>query len=342
MSELDLQDAILRTALELQRLSAHEENEAEAILRELERELKQLLATSLDERTKAAIADLIEQAETAIDARYAAASEVVDTHGLVLLVSERTVETLHLIAPSVVKPTVETLASLSKNVLIDGAPSAAWWSKQAEDTAFKFAAAVRQGVINGETNERIVSRIVGHGVESGIMQVARRNARALVHSSVMSAANEARLATFRKNDRLIGGVRWLAALDGHVCRRCAALDGQSWDLDGQKLKDTKVEFRAPPIHWNDRCVLSPIAKSFRDIGLDIDEPEDAGTRASSEGPVHGATTFLSFFERLSTAQQDAMFGKSRAQLMRDGKITVRDLVNGRGRELSLDELLAKV
>jgi SPP1 gp7 family putative phage head morphogenesis protein len=337
MSELDLQDAILRTALELQRLSAHEENEAEAILLELERELKQLLATSLDERTKAAIADLIKQAETAIDARYAAASEVVDTHGLVLLVSERTVETLHLIAPSVVKPTVETLASLSKNVLIDGAPSAAWWSKQAEDTAFKFAAAVRQGVVNGETNEQIVARITARAAEPGFMQIARRNARALVHSSIMSAANDARMATYRKNGALLQGVRWLATLDGHTCPRCAALDGQSWDLDGHKLKSTKVEFKAPPIHWNDRCVLSPIAKSFRDIGLDIDEP-DAGERASSEGPVHGATTFNDFLKRQSPAFIERVLGKERARLFIEGKITVRDLVSGTGRELTLEEL----
>jgi hypothetical protein len=54
-----------------------------------------------------------------------------------------------------------------------------------------------------------------------------------VHSSVMSAANDARLATFRRNARFIKGVRWLATLDGHVCVRCAALDGQAWDLDGR-------------------------------------------------------------------------------------------------------------
>jgi SPP1 gp7 family putative phage head morphogenesis protein len=170
------------------------------------------------------------------------------------------------------------------------------------------------------------------------METARRNARALVHSSVMSAANEARLATFRKNGKLIAGVRWLATLDGHTCPICAALDGQSWDLDGNKLKGTKVEFQAPPIHWNDRCVLSPIPKSFRDLGIPIDEPTDEGERASSLGPVPGGTTFAEFFARLSPAQQDKQFGKTRAQMFRDGKITIRDLVSGTGRELTLEEL----
>lgn len=154
----------------------------------------------------------------------------------------------------------------------------------------------------------------------------------------MSAVNDARLATYRKNSRLIAGVRWLATLDGHVCARCAALDGQAWDLEGHKLTGTKVEFMAPPIHWNDRCVLSPIPKSFRDLGIPLDEPTDEGTRASSLGPVAGGTTFAEFFGRLSSTQQDAQFGPTRAQLFRDGKITIKDLVSGTGRELTLEEL----
>jgi SPP1 gp7 family putative phage head morphogenesis protein len=338
MSEIELQDAILRHALELQRLSAHEEAEAEAILRELERELRTLLQSrTLNEASKRELEAIISEAEKATSARYATIAGSLDTHGLVVLVSERTVEALQTLG-AVRAVTAETLASLAKSVLIDGAPSAAWWEKQGEDTAFKFAAQVRQGVINGETNERIVARVAGSRTDTGILEIARRNARALVHSSVMSAANDARLATYRKNARLIAGVRWLATLDGHVCPRCAAMDGQSWDLDGNKLKGTKVEFMAPPIHWNDRCVLSPIPKSFRDLGIPIDEPTDEGERASSLGPVHGKTTFQDFLKRQSPAFVERVLGKQRAALFEAGKITVRDLVSGTGRELSLAEL----
>ena len=149
MSEIELQDAILRHALELQRLSAHEEAEAEAILRQLEAELRALLnSRTLNEATKREIEALANEAQQIIDARYATIAGTLDTHGLVVLVADRTVETIKLIAPTVAKLSVETLASLSKSVLIEGAPTAAWWEKQSEDTAFKFAAAVRQGVVN--------------------------------------------------------------------------------------------------------------------------------------------------------------------------------------------------
>jgi hypothetical protein len=332
MSEIELRDAILRMALELQRLSAHEEAEAEAILRELTRDLQMLLQSrTLSEAGKREIEALAAEAESAINARYASIAGTLDTHGLVVMVSERTVEAMQGLG-AVKNLTAETLASLAKNVLIDGAPSAAWWDKQAEDTAFKFAAAVRQGIINGETNERIVARISGRAAEPGIMDVARRNARALVHSSIMSAANDARLATFRKNARFIKGVRWIATLDGHVCVRCAALDGQAWDLDGGKLAGTEVDFQSPPIHWNDRCVLSPIPKSEADTGPTI------GARASSEGPVAASTTFQDFLKRQSPEFIERVLGKERAALFQAGKLTVRDLVSGTGRELTLEEL----
>jgi hypothetical protein len=110
----------------------------------------------------------------------------------------------------------------------------------------------------------------------------------------------------------------------------------AWDLDGNKLTGTTVDFRAPPIHWNDRCVLSPIAKSFRDLGIPLDEPTDEGPRASADGPVR--TTFQDFLKRQSPTFIERVLGKQRAALFEAGKITVRDLISGTGRELTLEEL----
>lgn len=340
MTEQALADAILKHSLQILRLSAGEQAEVEKVLRELERELKLLIESGdLDAAGKRQIEALIVEANKAIEVGYLRAGAATDTHTLAVIVAEKTQEIIQDVLPATVRlPSAATLLSLAKDVLIDGAPSSAWWAKQGDDLAFRFAAQVRQGVVNGETQQQIVQRIVGKRGEPGIMDVTRRNARVLVHSSVMTAANQARLATFQKNARLIKGVRWLATLDGHTCPRCAALDGQAWNLDGEKLPGTRMAFMAPPIHWGDRCVLSPIPKSFRDIGLNIDEPTDEGQRASAQGPVPGRMSFDAFFKRLSAAQQDKMFGHSRAELFRGGKITIRDLVNGYGRELTLLEL----
>lgn len=340
MSEIELTDAIIRHALELQRLSAHEEAEAVAILRQLEDELRQLLATrQLSGAGRREIAELIKAAESAIEGRYAQVAGTVDTQGIVMLVAERTVEAMQLVEPTASAPSAERLTSLSREVLIDGSPAKAWWDKQAEDTAFKFASAVRRGVINGETQERIVARIAGR---EGFMEVSRRNARALVHSSIMTAANRARLETYRKNSKHIAGLRFLATLDSHTCVRCGALDGAQWNLDGEPIRGTKQPFEAPPLHFACRCVLSPIAKSLNDVFPGIDAAIDAASqRASKDGPIAGTTTFADFLKRQSPEFVANTLGKKRADMFLRGKLTLTDLVSGTGRPLTLDQLKAR-
>jgi SPP1 gp7 family putative phage head morphogenesis protein len=339
MSEIELRDAILRHALQLQRLSAGQQAQADSILRQLEAELRALLQSqALSEADKAQIKQLLADADNIINPTYARLAAVTDTHALALIVAEKTVAAIEDVLPlNILSPTKERLASLTKDVLIDGAPSSAWWERQAEDIAFKFAAQVRQGVINGETNERIVRRIVGGKGEPGIMETARRNARALVQSSVMTAANNARLATFRKNAKIIDGVRWLSTLDSHTCVQCAALDGQAWTLDGAKMSGTEVDFMSPPAHFSCRCVLSPIPKSFASLGLDIPEPK-TGTRASAEGPVPATTTFSDFLKRQSPEFIEHTLGMKRAEMFMAGRLTLKDLISGTGRELTLAQL----
>lgn len=340
MTEQSLSDAILRHSLQILRLGAGQADDAEAILIELTRELKLLLDTAdLTDAGKRDIEKLIAQADEAIRVGYLRAGAVSDTHSLAIIVAEHTQRVMEDVIPAVVKlPTASALLAIGKDVLIDGAPSSAWWAKQSEDLQFKFAAAVRQGLANNETQEQIVTRIVGKRGEPGIMDRPRRDARALVHSSVLSAANQARLATFRKNARLLKGVKWLSTLDGHVCLRCAALDGAAWNLDGEKLPGTTVQFQLPPAHFGCRCVASPVPKTFKDIGLNIPEPANAGQRASSEGPIAGDTTFDQFLKRQSPEFIAATLGKRRAELFSAGKLTLRDLISGTGRALTLDEL----
>lgn len=340
MTEQTLADAILRHSLQILRLSAGQQRDVDKIMVELAKELRALLnSEDIPAASKRDVEALIKEAEKSIAVGYKRAGASVDAYTLAIVVAEKTQEIIEDVIPTVVRlPTDAVLLNIGNDVLIEGAPSSAWWAKQSEDTAFRFGAQLRQGIINGESQQQIVGRIIGRGAEPGIMDVATRHARALVHSSVMTAANRARLEVFRKNGRLIKGVRWLATLDGHTCMRCAALDGQAWNLDGEKLPGTRVSFQAPPIHFGDRCVLSPIPKTFREIGLDIPEPTDVGQRASANGPVSGNTTFADFLARQPRPFIEDVLGKKRAGMFEAGKITVRDLISGTGRELTLEEL----
>lgn len=345
MSETQLTDAIIRQAIELQRVSASDEGRALEIMADLERDLRSLLAQgNLNEATRREIEALLKEADKAIASRYATLGGLVDTRGIALFVAEQTVSTMTGLLDTAIKPTPERLASLSKDVLIDGAPSSAWWKRQAEATAFNFAREVRQGVIEGATNEQIVARIVGRGDEVGILDKARRDVRALVHSSVMNAANQARLETYRKNRDVIAGVRWLATLDSRTCVTCGALDGSEWDLEGKPRGETTLQFQLPPAHWNCRCVASPVTKGFDEIlgTTGFDAIFGRGQqRASQFGPVDDMT-FAAFLKRQSPEFVERSLGKRRAELWQQGRITLTDLVSGSGRELTLDELRAQL
>jgi hypothetical protein len=89
---------------------------------------------------KREIEALVKEAETAINARYATVAGTLDTHGLVVLVSERTVEAMQ--GLGTVKHRHRRNARQPVAERADRGRSVIGMVGQAgEDTAFKFAAA---------------------------------------------------------------------------------------------------------------------------------------------------------------------------------------------------------
>ena len=230
-------------------------------------------------------------------------------------------------------PTPAVLATLVKNTLIEGAPSAQWWDRQAKDTAFRFSSAVRQGIAQGETTEQIFRRT------KEVVGLAGRNSRALVQTSIAQVAGDVRIATIEANTDIYSGFRHLSTLDGHTTPQCVARSGLMWTLDKEPIGHD-LPFKQPPVHWGCRSVMLGVLKSFKELGINLPEPQGL-TRASAEGQIDRSTTFASFLSRRSVAEQDAQLGAGRAQLWRDGKITLRQLVDNAGNPLTLEQLRSK-
>lgn len=93
---------------------------------------------------------------------------------------------------------------------------------------------------------------------------------------------------------------------------------------------------------NCRSVEIPITKTFKELGIDLPEFDPSSTtRSATTGPVAADMSFAAFLQRQEKkgpAFVDDLLGPGRAQLWREKKITLRDLVDGQGRELSLKEL----
>lgn len=178
--------------------------------------------------------------------------------------------------------------------------------------------------------------------EQGILRASAANARALVHSSVQAVANAARLASFQQNADLIECLVWLSTLDSHTCLLCAMRDLQEYTLDGQEPINHTHEWAGGPgaIHFSCRCVLSTRTKSFKDLGIELDEPGES-TRPSDGGAVSSKMNFASFLASKDKAWRAEYLGPGRAEMYEAGKITLNDLMNLKGRKLTLEELAAK-
>ena len=348
--ELALMSALIAQSIDIARLDAGERGKVFAMLDRLQADLTTLLSTRvLSEMGKAQTSALLKEVTALIQEAYTEVQlDIAATlSGLAPVQADATAGAiegvLNITLGSSSVPSATYLETLASNVLIDGSPVKAWFSRQAGDVNFRFAAELRKGLVAGESNQQIISRVVGTKDVPGIMPIARKNAAALVQTSVQTVANEARLATFRKNSDIISGVQWSATLDSHSCLACSAADYMEWDLEGNPISGNTLPFEAPPKHLNCRCALLPVLKPMSEIsgGALPDIPKN-GPRASTDGPQAPGTDFAKWFASRSEAQQNEQFGPARAQMFRDGKLTLRDMLDQSGNPLTISQLRAKI
>jgi SPP1 gp7 family putative phage head morphogenesis protein len=233
------------------------------------------------------------------------------------------------------------LEAIASNVVIQGAPSAKWWARQSTELQEKFADQIRMGFAQGESVTDMVRRIQGYpkGV-GGIMNVSRRNAEALVRTSVQEIAGTVRENMIEKNEDLIKGYVYSATLDGRTTPQCRARDGKKWN-NGKEPVGHKFSYKLPPIHWQCRSSILPWLKSFEELGskIKIDIPE--GTRASMDGQVPASMNYSSWLKTRSPEFQRGVLGETRYQWFKEGRLKLTDLVNQQDRPLTVDELRKK-
>ncbi len=255
--------------------------------------------------------------------------------------------------------------------IIFGNSSSQWWEAQAEDLRAKFAAQMQQGLLLGEGIDELARRVRGTkaaGYADGIMDKKKREADALVRSSVISTANEARLRTYAEMSDIVKGIQWVATLDNRTTPICRALDGKIWRLPDFEPVGHDKKYPGPTAHFNCRSTHVPVLRSWEElsgkklpsIGQDelqarLEEklaargwsPEKiaqakANTRASMDGQEAKATTFDDWMGSKGPAAVDQLLGPGRAKLWKEGKVTVSDLTKQNNRPLTLAQLANKI
>jgi hypothetical protein len=259
-------------------------------------------------------------------------------------------------------PSESYLKKLVSDVLIQGSPAKNWWLRQQQDTQFKVATQIRIGAAQGETNAQIIKRIVGEEARvvpavaaptakaptpeiqpgiPGVMPLAKKNAAAIVQTSMATVSAAARRATLELNKDVTNGFMQVSTLDSHTSLTCIAYSGACWNWEYEPINGNDLPWNGGvPRHWNCRSAEIALMKTLREMGIDMDEPEP-GQRASAAGPISAKSTFADFLKMMGPEYQDKTLGKGRAELFRAGKLTQRELVDVSGRPLKLSQLKAE-
>lgn len=332
----DLIESLISRALSVTRYSAGISKEQLKKLSEMQKTILQLLPLVTNEQNLKKRLAQIKEIQSLIDDTYKEVSSSVESSLSDFAASESIAFSKYVnaaIGVELAKPIIakERLDEIARNQLIVGNPAEDWWKQQSKHTQDEFKRVVRMGLANAETNQEISSRV------KDVLFTSRRNADSLVRTATQSVAIGARDASAQANAVLFSGKQSLATLDSRTTFLCASYDHALYTLDNKPLPPKNLPYLDCPRHFRCRSLFTYVLKSWKDIGLAKDDIT-IGMRASMDGLVSEKTDFNAFLASKPASWQKQYLGAGRYELYRDGKITLSDLVDGNGRELTLREL----
>lgn len=236
--------------------------------------------------------------------------------------------------------TLDGKASAVKSVGLTSAQIASWFQDTAlgsgglehwVDTSLNngvkqsILAALRQVAVEGKGTAEAVRRVLVAASDAGF-ELTRREAITLTRTFIQTANVNAQEAVYTANEGLFKGYKRVETLDNRTCMICALADGAVYTLDEPRPR--------LPAHANCRGMYVPVAKSWRDFGIDVDDLE-AVTRPwtiRETGPIgtggrkienYGKTTenFSGWWASLSEADKaKTAIGPIRRRLLESGAV----------------------
>lgn len=201
------------------------------------------------------------------------------------------------------------------------------------DRAAKIRDAVRLGYLNSETTSQIVRTIRGTKTQNyadGLMQAPRYHVEGMVRTAISHMSNFTAQRFYEANSGMIKGWQFVATLDGRTTITCASLSGKVFPI-GKGPK--------PPLHIGCRSTTVPVTKSWRELGIDIEEFKS--TRASMDGQIAEDISFTQWLRSKPASFQDDILGATRGKLFRANEIEVDKFTNNKGKVYTVEELRRK-
>tara|TARA_B100000925_G_scaffold185710_1_gene140330 strand:+ start:5362 stop:6552 length:1191 start_codon:yes stop_codon:yes gene_type:complete len=214
----------------------------------------------------------------------------------------------------------------------------------AESQADLFAKTVRNGLLTGESTDKLARRLKGRlrfgqpGSARQIAQaggevtaVANHQVTALVRTSINQVANAASQQTYEANQDVTKKYRYTATLDTRTSAICRSLDGQEFEYGKGPV---------PPQHFNCRSTTVPIT-DYEALGF---TPPKPGKRAAQGGMVPADQSYGQWLNNQSKEIKAEVLGPKKVayfnRLARKYGPTdaIRKFVSADGTELTLKQL----
>lgn len=161
-----------------------------------------------------------------------------------------------------------------------------------------------RGVVVGDNPRTAAARMVRN--LEGEFNGGLTRALNLSRTEILGTHREAAQIGQEAHEDVLAGWVWHAELNssrGRTCPSCWALHGTVHPLSEP----------GPIDHQQGRCSRTPRTKSWKDLGFDIDEPDDLIPDARA------------IFDSLPEAEQVAIMGRRRLELLRSGEVDWEDL-----------------
>jgi len=321
--------------VDLRRYENGVRGEARRILDAAFRDIKHTLATRYADLTpyqRTRLEAMAANFAKTLGKAYRTTAKVTDLAGLVRVESAYTTKFLGAALARAGTDVALTALSAAKLKAISQFPVAfgttmgQWWEKQGADMAFQVKRTVQMGLLQGQTTQQIVQRVT-----EGPERIAMRNAEAVVRTSITGVAAQANMETLAAQDpEVTDTYMYVATLDDRTSDICMALDGQIFPYkDGPQ----------PPQHINCRSSITPVV-NWEKMGVKVPAEVQDAFRAASGGPVK-YRDYQAWLKDQPAATQNRILGPSRAELFRQDKVSLRDLVTRDGRSLTLAQLEKK-
>ena len=303
---------------------------------------------------------LLGTVDAAIDRTYAAmAMESIEALTEYAVVESQAVSTISSrgfrapIAPkilpkSVALEIVETVLAPNDS---SGTTIANRWLRQRDGTKGNIRDGLNYAIQNDQTLDDMLRIIRGNRAlqfRDGVMAKSKRGAEMIVRTATDAVTNSARLATYKRNSDTISGIQSNAVLDSRTTILCRTRNGYAWHLlSGKPFRGTPISFPGtPPWHFNCRSTLVPIFKSLEDLQSVLDpvlneEIVKRGETFPIDGKPAPTPSFKATFDAMSESERRSTLGPGRMELYNEGKITLKDLLDQQGRQLTLKELKAR-